>query len=98
MAGITIGRVTIGSPEGWVFERQDGGGLLYNTAFYPVPTKVSIEDAARVEAWMLGQTARPALPDDVRAALVAAESTLRGLQCPTAAKTLADLRAKYPEA
>ena len=65
MAGIKVGNVTIGD-NGWVFERQDNGGVLYQAAYqsdvlgsnmltyHPVRITVSREDAPRVEAWLLG--------------------------------------------
>ena len=90
MAGIQIGRVTIGSPDGWVFERQDGGGVLYNAAYQTPVHRIVGKDAPRVEAWLLGKTDKPALPDDVR------EYLRRRVREWTCIESM-DLLAKYPK-
>ena len=90
MAGIQIGVATVGAPEGWVLQRQDKGGVLVSIFDQRLQYEVTPSDMPRVEAWLLGTPAKPALPDDVR------EYLRRRVRDWTCLESM-DLLAKYPK-
>jgi hypothetical protein len=55
MAGITVGRYTFGD-NGYVFERQECGGVLYHYSWTVERIPCSHDDVARVEAWLRGES------------------------------------------